>query len=214
MRSFYVQFLGAVRRENRLRLWEIAFQSAPWVGLALTLYYSSRQLKAATAQARASEIQAKASEQMARLSLQQTELTRAQIHASFQPTIDASGEYGMNCALFTIKNIGNGPALNLTAQYIGGVRMPLGNLERAASIRFQFDNYLNQTQRMLGTGRPDIVLPPVQSTPLRLEYLSITGAKCWTNVQFALGGQGPLNPEMEHGMDLPLNASQHFAPKL
>ncbi len=186
-----------------MKPWDIAFQVAPWVGLALTLYYSSRQLKAATAQARASEIQAKASEQMARLSLEQTELIRAQIHASFQPTIDAVGEYGKNCALFTLKNIGNGPALNLFAQYIGGVRVPLGNLERAASIPFQFDNYLNQQQRRIGNGKPEIVLPPVQNVPLRLEFHSVTGASCWTNIQFKLGCEGPLKPEIEHGMDLP-----------
>jgi hypothetical protein len=88
--------------------------------------------------------------------------------------------------------------------------MSLGDLERAASIAFQFDNNLNLPQRMLGMGmgRPDKVLPPVQNAPLRLEFDSVTGARCWTNVRFKVGGEGPVEPELEHGIDLPSTASK------
>lgn len=189
---------------------EIAIQSAGLLGLVISLgalavswFYSAQQLKRATEQAHSSGGQAKAAEQMAQRSLEQTEIMRAQLHAAFCPALNANGKYGPNCAYFTIRNIGLGPAFNVTAQYIGGVRLPLGNLEPGATAEFRFDNSLNMPQRMLGMGKADTVLPPVQNTPLRLEFDSLTGARCWTKVVFQVGGDsdGIVESTTEQGRD-------------
>ena len=141
--------------------------------------------------------QAKASEQTARYVLQQIDVARAQLHASFCPALDATGQYGANCAHFTLRNIGTGPAFNIEAQYIGGIRIPLGNLEPGATTEFCFDNHLNMPQKMIGMGKPDTLLPPAQDTPLRLEFDSVTGAHCWTKVEFRVGGDSNGMVEMK-----------------
>jgi hypothetical protein len=93
------------------------FQCASLLVLAATVYVSYRQAKAA--------------DKMARLSLQQTELTRAQLHASFTPIVEVTGgEYGANCAMLTLQNVGNSPALTLTAICRNAHRDTLGTLPR------------------------------------------------------------------------------------
>jgi hypothetical protein len=146
---------------------------------------------------------AKAAQQSAQIAFRQFEVAREQLHASFRPALDAKGSYGPNFVDFTFRNIGAGPAFNVTAQYIGRVRIPLGNLERGENIAFRFDNHLNIQQRVLGMGKPDTILPPAQDAPLRLEFDSATGAHCWTNVQFKVGGDssGPVEITTEQGID-------------
>ena len=173
--------------------------------LAATVYVAYRQLKTATAQARASDAQAKSSEQMARLSLQQTELMCAQLHAAFRPVVEVvGGEYGVNNAMLTLQNVGNSPALTLTAICRSGYRERLGALGPDQQRRFKFEGSFNLPQQVIGPPEyREKFKPEIQPVPLRLEYTSVSGAMCWTNINFPLGRQGVVDPEIEHGMDLP-----------
>ncbi len=164
-------------------------QGATLLVLAATVLYAARQ--------------AKASESMARFSLQQTELMRAQMHAAFRPfVIVTGGEYGAGCASLTLKNVGLGPALMLSGLYRGGYRQSVGSLEPGKTETFFFDSGHNIGPPPLS---PSHEAPkPTQAVALSLEYQSVTGARCWTHVDFPLGRKGSVEPEMEHGMDLSL----------
>ena len=185
---------------------EEIFQGASLLVLAVTVFVSFRQLKAATEQARASNEQAKASEKMARLSLEQTELMRAQIHASFRPVITVEeSAYGPNSANLILKNIGAGPAIGVVGIYRSGARQSVGSVAVEQTVPFRFDNYLNVIQRPVGPIDPmaQATIDTKPTTALRLEYESITGAKCWTAIDFPLGHEGSFVPETEHGIAMP-----------
>jgi hypothetical protein len=173
--------------------------------LAITAVIALWQLVAATKQAKSSVEQAKASVKMAKLSLEQTKLMRVQLHASFRPVVTvADGEYGLNIAMLTLRNLGAGPALAIFGVYRNGLRQSVGDLSAGQTISFRFDNYQNQILRPVGPPRSEYQsIGANQAVPLRLEYRSVTGAYCWTTVNFKLGGEGPIEPEIETGMDLP-----------
>lgn len=185
--------------------------------LATTVFVSLRQLKSATAQARASADQAESSEKMARYSLQQTELMRAQIHHAFRPIIGVSkGLYGINCAVLNLSNFGAGAALNVVGVHRSGYRLPIGTLQVGQMTEFQFKNDQNLIPCPVG---PDghARLAEMQKRnpyPLRLEYQSVTGANCWTTVDFPLGREGEFMPETAFGIDLPLQAGVDCATPL
>ena len=193
---------------------ESFIQTATLLVLAITVFISYRQFKAATEQAKSSEAQAKASESMARFSLQQTGLMQAQIHASFRPVITVTGgAYSNNAATLTLENLGTGPALALVAIYRSGVRKSLGSLAPEKRIQFRFENSLNQVPRLNSALESEPELSATaRAIPLRLECQSVSGAKCWTTVRFKLGGEGPVDPEIEGGIEFPSLASlQNFA---
>jgi hypothetical protein len=151
--------------------------------------------------------QAKASVRMAKTSLAQTELMRTQIYESLRPVVTvAGGEYGPNIATLTLKNLGAGAALGIIGIYRSGFRQRVGGLSAEESVVFRFDNSLNQNPRLVG--------PPITKSgtlgaangdvSLRLEYQSVSGANCWTMVDFKLGGEGGVEiDEIKHGMDFP-----------
>lgn len=151
--------------------------------------------------------QAKASEKLAQLGLDQTKLMRIQALASFRPIITVThGTYGLNVAMLTLKNLGTGAALGIVGIYRSGFRQRVGSLSAEEATSFQFDNSLNRILRPVG--------PPITEgqsvraangdVALRLEYQSVSGANCWTTVQFRLGGEGAFEvDEIKHGMDSP-----------
>jgi hypothetical protein len=180
-------------------------QSATLLVLAITVFVAILQLRKVTAQAKASESQSKSSEQMARLSLRQTELMRAQLHASFLPVVEVtSGEYVPNGAVLQISNLGLGPAISIKAKTRGGAFFERGSLSPGNGFEFRFENHWNAVLPPAGPERQSLVSDgPSQSAPLRFEYRSVTGASCWTNVEFPLGHTGAVEPKIEHGMDMP-----------
>jgi hypothetical protein len=174
--------------------------------LAITAGVAVWQLLAATKQAKSSVEQAKASVRMAQFSLEQTELMRMQVHASFRPIVTVTGgAYGPNIATLTLKNVGTGPAITIFGVYRSGVRQSVGSLSVEQTTSFHFDNYNNVGPERLGPLEPGYqsVSEGNQTVPLRLEYLSASGAHCWTEVKFRLGGEGPVEPEIKYGMDIP-----------
>jgi len=154
--------------------------------LVVTAAVAVRQLKAATEQARASDAQAKSSEQMAKLSLQQTELMRGQLHLAYRPIIEVTGgEYGTQSATLTLQNVGNSPALGVLAICRSGYQEKLGSLAPDKTRRFRFDHSFNvPTLPIRSTGAPEA---EIQSVPLRLVYQSVSGAKCWSNIDLDIG---------------------------
>jgi len=178
-------------------------QAASFLVLAVTVYVSFRQLKAATEQARASVDQAKSSAQMAELSMKQTEITRAQFHASFKPIVEATGgKWESHGVTFTFTNEGPGPALSVVAISRDGSREELGNMAPGNSRTFLFLYQHNMPVQHIG---PPLAqsrsVTPSQSVPLRLEYRSVSGAKYWTNIDFKPGADYPTDPKHEHGME-------------
>jgi hypothetical protein len=166
------------------------FQGASLVVLAVTVYVSYRQARAA--------------EKMARLSLEQTNLSRTQHHASFRPVVEATGLYGPNRVEFKFKNVGISPALRVICICRSGYRQQLGSLAPGQAVNFEFENSFSRSPEFLG--------PPEQRDKwnagsqvelLRLEYESITGAKAWTSLDFPLGRQGDVGLETRYGMTLP-----------
>ncbi len=176
------------------------------IAMVVTAVAAVLGIKSATEQARASGAQANSSEQMARLSLQQTELIRTQLHASFRPVVEVIGsEKGTQSATLTLKNVGTSPALSLMAVCRSGWQQNLGSLapESMRVFCFNYSFNLSPPPPLFSPVSQGQLKPDVQQVPLRLEYASASGAKCWTNVRFKVGGDGPLEPEFEHGMDLP-----------
>lgn len=142
--------------------------------------------------------QAKAAESTVRLSTEQ-------LHGAYRPLIDATGTYGANFITFTFRNVGNTPALLLTASFRSGSIFKLEALAPGETMNFLFQYSLNQI--------PEPVGPPEdwqewkserQKAPhLRLDYKSVTGASCWTNLRFSLGGAGTVDLEKEFDMAMP-----------
>lgn len=181
------------------------FQGASLLVLAATVFVAYRQMKEATAQARASERQAKSSEQMAERSLQQSETMRAQLHATFRPVVEVTGgAYEREAIKLELTNVGTGPALALSCIYRSGHRESIGSLEAGKSTVFKFIRSANEVQPPVGP--PEVRAQwkgPTQEMPLRLEYQSVTGAKCWTNVDFELGAEGAVVAQNESGWSIP-----------
>ncbi len=153
--------------------------------------------------------QAKASERLAQLGMEQTELMRMQVHASFRPIITiASGTYGHGTATLTLKNLGTGAALGIVAHYRSGFRKSVGSLSASETVIFLFDNSLNHNPILVG---PPITESGILSAAnsdvcLRLEYESVSGAGCWTTVDFKLGREAGTelhDVKLKHGMDSP-----------
>jgi hypothetical protein len=189
-----------------MHTFEVVVQAASVLGLAIALFLSTRQLKAATEQAKSSEEQAKASVRMAQLSLKQTELMRTQVYASSRPIVTGTGGvYGHNIATLTLKNEGTGPAIAIFGVYRGGFRQRVGNLLVEQAISFQFDNSHNLPLRPVGPLQPGCqsVGGANRTVSLRLEYQSVSGANCWTTVDFKVGGEGAFEPEIKYDIDLP-----------
>jgi hypothetical protein len=190
-----------------MHTFEVVVQAASVLGLAIALFLSTRQLKAATEQAKSSEEQAKASVRMAQLSLKQTELMRTQVYASFQPiVIGTGGVHDLNIATLTLKNVGIGPAIAVFGVYRSGFRQSVvGSLSVEQAISFQFDNSHNLPLRPVGPLQPGCqsVGGANRTVSLRLEYQSVSGANCWTTVDFKVGGKGAFVPENKHDIDLP-----------
>ena len=167
-------------------------QGASLLALAAAVFYSARQARSA--------------EKLAKVSLEQTELMRAQLHAAFRPVVEVTGgEYGINCAMLTLRNVGTSPALALSAVCRNGWREKIGSLAPEGIKEFRFDNSYNMAP-------PPPVGPPeyrakfkveIQPVPLRLEYRSVSGAQCWTTVDFSLGHEGTFQPECDSGWDEP-----------
>jgi len=178
-------------------------QAASFLVLAVTVYVSFRQLKAATQQARASAEQPKSSAEMAELSLKQTEIMRTQFHASFKPVVEATGgKWGTQSVTFTLVNEGIGPALSVVAKTRDGFRQELGNIPTDKSKSFLFEYQRNLPPQHIGPPlSPNEPTLQIQSVPLRLEYRSVSGAKCWTNIDFKAGADHPADPKHEHGME-------------
>lgn len=173
--------------------------------LAATVLVSLRQLKAATAQAKASVDQAKSSETMAQYSLQQTQLMGNQIHQSFRPIVGVSkARYGPNCALLNLSNLGAGAALNVVGVHRSGYRLPIGTLQVGQTTEFRFNNDQNVIPCPVGPDGPERLAEMNRSNPhpLRLEYQSVTGADCWTTVDFPLAHEGEFMPETAFGIEL------------
>jgi len=169
---------------------DTSIQAGSLLVLAATVYVSYRQ--------------ARASERTAKLSMEQTELTRAQLHATFRPIVEVTGEDKTTHVMLTLKNIGTSPALALTAICRSGSRDNLGNLPPGNERLYRFDNSFNVAPPPAGP--PEVreqFAPKIQSVPLRLEYKSVTGASYWTAAEFSLGHEGPLDLETEYGMDFP-----------
>ena len=185
---------------------EMHIQTVTLIVLFITAIIAIWQGWAATKQAKASEEQAKASVSMAKLSLEQTELMRTQIHASFRPIVTVmNGAYGPNCATLTLKNVGTGPALAIFGAYRSGYRQPVGSLSAEQTFSFHFDNYHNLVPQLVGPIGPGYqqAKPANGDVPLRLEYQSVSGANCWTTVDFLLGHEGSVEPKIKHGIDMP-----------
>ena len=151
--------------------------------------------------------QAIASVRMAKSSLEQTKLMRMQIHESLRPVVTvAGGKYGPNSATLTLKNLGAGAALGIVGIYRGGGTQRVASLSANESTSFPFDNSRCNISDPIGP--PEVVFKARSEAsarpPLRLEYESVTGAKCWTTIKFKLGGEGEVEPdEIKHGMDAP-----------
>ncbi|MDE3202268.1 MAG: hypothetical protein KGN79_15255 [Acidobacteriota bacterium] len=162
------------------------------VALVVTVYVSYRQAKAA--------------ERATILSLKQVELMRTQLNSTFRPVVEVTGgEYGVNSASLTLQNVGNSPALMLTAICRSGYRERLGTLGPDKQRKFKFEGSFNLPQQAIGPPEyQDKLKLEAQPVPLRLEYTSVSGARCWTNINFPLGRQGVVDAEIEHGMDFPL----------
>jgi hypothetical protein len=186
---------------------EAHIQTVTLLVLAFTAGAILWQAIEAGKQAKTSVEQAKASVRMAQLSLEQTELMRMQVHASFRPIVTVTGgAYGPNIATLTLKNVGTGPAIAIFGVYRGGISQIVGNLAAEQTVNFRFDNSLNLVPQPVGPPEPGhhSVNERNQSVPLRLEYQSVSGAKCWTTVDFHLGGEGAVEPEeIKHGINLP-----------
>ncbi|MDE3062153.1 MAG: hypothetical protein KGJ51_03745, partial [Acidobacteriota bacterium] len=103
------------------------------------------------------------------------------------------------------QNVGNSPALMLTAICRSGYRERLGTLGPDKQRKFKFEGSFNLPQQAIGPPEyQDKLKLEAQPVPLRLEYTSVSGARCWTNINFPLGRQGVVDAEIEHGMDFPL----------
>ncbi len=172
---------------------------APWVGFILTLYYSSRQLKAATDQAKSSENTAR--------------LMQAQMQATFRPVVSvASGRYDAGYTELNLKNFGTGPAMGVVAIYPNRTQENLGDMVAGQARGFRYLHAHNHyPQRIVFEPHPHTITdaapdPDGKAVTLRLEYQSVTGAKCWTKIYFTVIGSfgGTVNAENESGIDMPL----------
>lgn len=173
--------------------------------LAGTILVSIRQLKAATAQAKASADQAMSSEKMAQYSLRQTDLMGNQIHQSFRPIVGVSkAQYRPNCAVLDLSNFGSGAALNVEVVHRSGYRLSIGTLQVGQRIEFRFNNDQNTIPCPVGPDGPARLAEIQSRNPhtLRLEYQSVTGANCWTTIDFPLGHEGEFVPETGFGIEL------------
>jgi hypothetical protein len=169
---------------------ETFFQSASLLALAAAVLVSVWQAREAT--------------KMAKLSLEQTELTRAQLDAAFRPVIEVvGGEHGTQSAMLTVKNVGTSPALSLCAVFRNGWRENLGTLAPDAARRFRFDYSFNMPPPppVGPPTRPSQMKKEFQQAPLRLEYISVSGAMWWTNVDFRLGAEPPIEFQHDHGKE-------------
>ena len=142
--------------------------------------------------------QAKAAERTVRLSTEQ-------LHGAYHPVVDATGIYGPNLVNFNFRNVGNSPALLLTASYRSGSVFKLEALAPGETMNFLFLNSLNQIPEPVGSPKDwqEWKSTRQNAPPLRLEYKSVTGASCWTNLRFSLGGVGTVDLEKEYEMSLP-----------
>lgn len=152
--------------------------------LAASVYVSYRQTKAAESTVR---------------------LSTEQLHGAYRPVIDAMGIYGANLITFTFRNVGNTPALLLTASYRSGSIFKLEALAPGETMNFLFQYSLNQIPEPVGSPEDwqGWKNTRQKAPPLRLDYKSVTGASCWTNLKFSLGGAGTVDLEMEYDLAMP-----------
>ncbi len=106
--------------------------------------------------------------------------------------------------MLTLQNVGNSPALTLIVICRSGYRLNLGTLAVDNRKNFRFDYKFNVAPQPVGPpeNREQFKVE-IQPVPLRLEYTSVSGANCWTNVDFPLRGLGEVESEHKHGTDLP-----------
>lgn len=161
-----------------------AIQVITLLVLAASVYVSYRQAKAAE---------------------RTVQLSTEQLHGAYRPVIDATGTYGANFITFTFRNVGNTPALLLTASYRSGSVFKLEALASEETRDFQFQYSLNQIPEPVGPPEDwqEWKIERQKAPPLRLDYKSVTGATCWTNLRFSLGGEGAVDLETEYGMAMP-----------
>jgi hypothetical protein len=148
----------------------------------------------------------KAAVKLALLGLKQTELIQTQVHASFRPIVTIiDGTYRPDVTELNLKNVGVGPALLILAVYRSGARWSMGSLSAGQTVVFRFDNMLNHSPAPISFGGPDVppIIEPGRTVTLRLEYQSVSGANCWTTINFPLGRTGGVEPEeVKYGIDL------------